>query len=85
MSELLIIQYLMSGLIPDLRKELARRASSLNTLNEFLKYAKIEYDLYATFEKSRNLSLEPQQPFFFDVNYSLTTMINKPNRDVHRG
>jgi Retrotransposon gag protein len=51
MSELLIIQHLMSGLIPDLRKELARRASSLITLNEFIKYAKIEYDLYGTFEK----------------------------------
>jgi len=83
MSDPIIIQYLMSGLNPDFRKELSRRESSMTTLKEFLKYAKIEQDLYDTFEKSRHLSLEPQQPYF-DFNRSsipsLTTMINQPKQ-----
>lgn len=56
----------MSGINPDFRKELSRRESSMNTLNEFLKYVKIEQDLYDTFEKSRKLSIESQQqqPYF---------------------
>jgi membrane-bound lytic murein transglycosylase len=42
MSNPTIIQYLISGLNPDFRKELSRRESAMNTLDEFLKYAKIE-------------------------------------------
>jgi hypothetical protein len=80
MSEQIIIQHLMSGINPDFRKELSRRASSMNTLPEFLKYAKIEQDLCDTFEKSCNSSRTPQQPYF-DNNSStpsFTAMIDKP-------
>ncbi|CAF4751811.1 unnamed protein product, partial [Rotaria sp. Silwood2] len=64
MSEQIIIQHLMSGVNPDFKKELSRRESSMNTSNEFLKYVKIEQDLYDTFEKSRNVSLKSPQPYY---------------------
>jgi len=88
MSEQIIIQYLMSGINPDFKKELSRRESSITTLNEFLKYAKIEQDLYDTFEKSRHSSsIEAQQPYF-DNNRtsipSLTAMINKSDQHYHQ-
>ena len=78
MSEKIIIHRLMSGLNPDFIKELSRHESSMNTLCEFLKHAKIEEDLYDTFEKSCHLSLHSQQTYF---NYdrsafsSLTTRV----------
>ena len=87
MSEKIIIHHLMSGLNPDFKKELSRRESSMNTLSEFLKHAKIEEDLYDTFEKSRNLSLHSQQPYF---NYDrsafsfLTTRVQKPTQHSHK-
>ncbi|CAF4250987.1 unnamed protein product, partial [Rotaria sordida] len=80
MSEKIIIQYLMSGINPDFKKELSRRESSINTLNEFLKYAKIEQDLHDTFD---NLLLDSQQRH---LNYnhssipSLTTTVNQPKQ-----
>lgn len=61
MSDSMIIQHLMSGLNSDFKKELSRRRSTISTLADFLKYAKIEQDLYDTFDKSRKLSLESQQ------------------------
>lgn len=84
MSEKVIIQHLMSGINPDFRKELSRRESSINTLNEFLKYAKVEQDLHDTF---RNLSVDPQQPC---SNYnrptisSLTATINQPKQYLNK-
>ncbi|CAF4711414.1 unnamed protein product, partial [Rotaria sp. Silwood2] len=57
MSEQVIIQHLMSGINPEFKRQLSRRESCMNTLNEFLKHAKIEQDLYDTFEKSGQLSL----------------------------
>ncbi|CAF4226054.1 unnamed protein product, partial [Rotaria sordida] len=80
MSEKIIIQYLMSGINPDFRKELSRRESSINTLNEFLKYAKTEQDLYDTFG---SLSLDSQQRYF-NYNHpsipSLTATVNQPKQ-----
>jgi hypothetical protein len=83
MSDQMIIQHLMSGINPDFRKELSRHEAAMKTLKEFLKYVKIEQDLYDTFEKSRNLSLETQQQqSYFDFNQptipSLTAMIKQP-------
>ena len=71
MSDAIIIQHLMSGINPDFRKEISRHESCTNSLNEFLKYAKIEQDLYDTFEKTRFLSLESQQPTFA-INHTTT-------------
>ncbi|CAF4975203.1 unnamed protein product [Rotaria sp. Silwood1] len=82
MSEKIIIQYLMSGINPDFRKELSRRESSINTLNEFLKHAKIEQDLHDTF---RNLSIDsPQLNFNFNRPPipSLTATVN-PQKQYH--
>jgi hypothetical protein len=84
MSDLIIIQYLMSGLQPDLRKELSRRQSTLTSLTEFIKYAKIEQDIYDTFEKSCQLSLESQQVQFNRTTISpLTAAIKRPNEQYH--
>jgi hypothetical protein len=82
MSDEIIIQHLMSGIIPDLKKELSRRELSIITLDDFLKYAKIEQDLYDTFEKPRHSSVEPQQSHFHQNGSSipsLTAMVNKYN------
>jgi hypothetical protein len=63
-SYLTIIQHLLSGLSPNLQKELSRHESATNSLDAFLKYAKIEQDLNDTFEKMDALSIDPQQPYF---------------------
>lgn len=64
MSDLTIIQYLLSGLNPNVRKELSRRESAMNSLDEFLKYVKLEQDLNDTFEKFGEMSIDSQQPQF---------------------
>ncbi|CAF2633629.1 unnamed protein product [Rotaria sp. Silwood2] len=73
----------MSGINPDFQKELSRRKSSMNTLNEFLRYAKIEQDLYDTFEKSHRLPMESTKSNF-QINHqqisSLTNMIEQPKQ-----
>jgi hypothetical protein len=60
----------------------------MNTLKEFLKYVKIEQDLYDTFEKSRNLSIETQQQPYFDLNRStnpsLTAVVKQSTQNYHR-
>ncbi|CAF4146648.1 unnamed protein product, partial [Rotaria sordida] len=80
MSEKIIIQHLMSGINPNFRKELSRRESSINTLNEFLKYAKIEQDLHDKFVR---LSFDSQQRHF-NYNHpsipSLTATVNQPKQ-----
>jgi Retrotransposon gag protein len=62
MSDLTIIQYLLSGLKTNVRKELSRRESAMNSLDEFLKYAKIEQDLNDTFGKFGEMVIDQQQP-----------------------
>ena len=80
MSEQMIIQHLMSGVNSELKKELSRREAQMNTLDEFLKYAKVEQDLFDTFEKSCIQPTDPQQPYP-DMNYpprsSLTAMVDR--------
>ena len=68
MSDLMIIQHLMSGVHPDFKKELSRHQSTILKLTDFLKYAKIEQDLFDTFDKSRKLSLE--SPSSYENNSS---------------
>ncbi|CAF1609988.1 unnamed protein product [Rotaria sp. Silwood1] len=83
MSDSIIIRHLMSGINPDFKKEISRPESCMDVLNEFLKYAKIEQDLYDTFEKSNQLSIENKQ-HNININYqqvpSFTAMINQPKQ-----
>ncbi|CAF1262490.1 unnamed protein product [Rotaria sordida] len=83
-SEKIIIQHLMSRINPDFRKELLRRESSINTLNEFLKYAKIERDSH---DRIRNLSIASQQ-LYSNFNRpsipSLTATVNPPKQYYHK-
>ena len=84
MSDSMIIQHLISGLNPDFRKELSRRESAMNSLDGFLKYAKIEQDLHDTFEKLRTASINTQQPYFdFNQpsNLPVTATINPRAQD----
>ena len=79
MSDSTIIQHLLSGLNPNFRKELSRRESAMNSLDDFLKYAKIEQDLNDTFDKMDTLVIDPQQPYFDhgrSLKSTLTTAID---------
>ena len=84
MSDPIIIQHLMSGLNPNLRMEICRHDSCIHTLHEFMKYAKIEQDLYDTFGKSRTSSPELTQRPYYDLNNTttpqVTTMIRQPRQ-----
>jgi len=73
MSDLTIIQYLLSGLNTNVRKELSRRESAMNSLDEFLKYAKIEQDLNDTFDKLGEISIDQQPQFDFSRPLHTTT------------
>jgi hypothetical protein len=66
MSDSTIIQYLLSGLNTNVRKELSRRELAMYSLNEFLKYAKIEQDLNDTFDKLGEISIDQQPQFDFN-------------------
>ncbi|CAF1286154.1 unnamed protein product [Rotaria sordida] len=74
----------MSRINPDFRKELSRRESSINILNEFLKYAKIEQDLH---DRIRNLSIDSQQ-LYSNFNRpsipSLTATVNPSKQYYHK-
>ncbi|CAF3733527.1 unnamed protein product [Rotaria socialis] len=81
MSDSIIIQHLMSGINPEFRKELSRHQSCMNSLDEFLKYTKIEQDLYDTFEKTRQLAIESKQSQFTNYhsqNPSVATTMKQP-------
>lgn len=47
-SDRIIIQHLMKGINPEIRKELTRRQSAITTLTEFLRMAKLEQDIHDT-------------------------------------
>ncbi|CAF4018800.1 unnamed protein product [Rotaria magnacalcarata] len=84
MSDSIIIQHLMSGLNPNLRMELCRHAACIHTLHEFMKYAKIEQDLYDTFGKSRTSSPELTQRPYYELDNTttpqVTTTIRQPRQ-----
>jgi hypothetical protein len=64
MSDKIIIQHLMSGIKPEFQKEILRRKSSMQSLTDFLEYAKIEQDLHDTFERSKEMTRQTSQPYF---------------------
>ncbi|CAF2137656.1 unnamed protein product [Rotaria magnacalcarata] len=86
MSDSIIIQHLMSGINPEFRKELSRHQSCMNSLDEFLKYTKIEQDLYDTFEKTHQLTIESNQSQFTNYhspNPSVATTIRQPTNQQY--
>ena len=60
MPDTIIIQHLMKGINPEFRKELTRRQSTIFTLTEFLKNAKLEQDLHDTFTQSHAMNVQPE-------------------------
>ena len=60
MPDAIIIQHLMKGINPEFRKELTRRQSTISTLTEFLKHAKLEQDLHDTFTQSQTMNVQPE-------------------------
>jgi len=83
MSDLTIIQYVLSGLNTNVRKELSRRESAMHSLDEFLKYAKIEQDLNDTFDKLGEISIDQQPQFDFNrpLHTATTATINTRKHD----
>ena len=79
MPERLIIHHLMSGLHPELKKELSRRDSSIRSLSEFLAYAQIEQDLYDTFKSSQN-SLVSQSSYLPPSHAAISSLATMPNQ-----
>ena len=84
MSDSMIIKYMLSGIIPELQMELSRREASTTTLKEFIKYAKIEQDLFDTFMKPHQLSPDIQQQPYFEGNHftnpTITAIIKSSNQ-----
>lgn len=60
MPDKIIIQHLMKGINPEFRKELTRRQSTISTLSEFLKLAKLEQDLHDAFTQSQPINVQPE-------------------------
>ena len=87
MSDSMIIKYMLSGIIPELQMELSRREASTTTLKEFMKYAKIEQDLFDTFMKPHQSSPDIQQQPYFEgnrfTNPTITAMVKSSNQ-YHR-
>jgi len=77
----------MSGLTHKFKKELFRRESSINTLNEFLKYAKLEQDLHDVYGKELQSSPEPK-PTYSSLNHtttpSLAVTVKQPQQYYHQ-
>jgi hypothetical protein len=63
MPDIVIIQHLMTGINPEFRRELSRRESAMQTLTEFMKYAKLEQDLHDTTEQLHEHRIQPQQHY----------------------
>ena len=55
-----IIQHLMKGINPEIRKELTRLQSSMSIPSDFLKFAKLEQDLHDTFIQSQGATTQPE-------------------------
>ena len=55
-----IIQHLMKGINPEIRKELTRLQSAMSTPSDFLKFAKLEQDLHDTFTQSQETTIQPE-------------------------
>ena len=60
MPDTIIIQRLMKGINPEIRKELTRRQSTMPNRNEFLKQAKLEQDLHDRFTQSQTVNVQPE-------------------------
>ena len=73
MPDTIIIQHLMKGINPEFRKELTRRQSTMSTLPEFLKFAKLEQDLHDTFTQLQETTTQPE-PY---ATYHLSSQVNQ--------
>lgn len=81
MSERIIIQYLISGLHPRLKREVSRHESSMKKPADFLARAKLEQDLHDTFDKSCDDPPTSTAPYFMYGNSgipSITAAIQSP-------
>ena len=86
MSEKVIIQYLISGLHPRLKREISRHEPSMKKPAEFLTRAKLEHDLQDTFEKTCHDHPATTTPYFMYDNSnmpSITAAIQSPARMYH--
>jgi hypothetical protein len=73
MPDTIIIQHLMKGINPEFRKELTRRQTTISTLSEFLKIAKLEQDLHDTFTQVQDTTIQSE----VHPMYHLSSQVNK--------
>ena len=86
MSEHLIIQYLISGLDQRFKKAVSRHGPNMETLNDFLTYAKIEQDLHETFGMNNHPQFEIEKQFSSNIEEpipSITAAI-KPENQIQK-
>lgn len=74
MSEHLIIQYLISGLDQRFEKAVSRHGPHMETLNDFLTYAKIEQDLHETFGTNNHPPSEIEKAFSSNIEESISSI-----------
>jgi hypothetical protein len=73
MPDTTIIQHLMKGINPEFRKELTRRQTTIATLSEFLKSAKLEQDLHDTFTQVQDTTIQSE----VHPMYHLSSQVNQ--------
>ncbi len=86
MPDKLIIHHLMGGLNPLYKRELSRHISSIQTVHEFLQYAKLEQDLYTEYDQYQNSSFQTQQSYFNSQHTavsSLATRMKQPQQHYY--
>jgi hypothetical protein len=73
MSDTIIIQHLMKGINPEFWKGLTRRQTTITTLSEFLKFAKLEQDLHDTFTQVQDTTIQSE----VHPMYHLSSQLNQ--------
>ena len=86
MSAHMIIQYLISGLDHRFKKAVSRHGPDMETLNDFLTYAKIEQDLHETFGKDNHSPSETESLLLANNHEQMSsiTAAIKPSNSIHK-
>ncbi|CAF1162717.1 unnamed protein product [Didymodactylos carnosus] len=80
MDDKVIIQHLLSGIRPDIAKEVLRFDPPVDTLDKFWKVAKKEEDLNETYDKLANLNLHHQHQPWFALNSETSSFTTQQQR-----
>jgi hypothetical protein len=84
MPDAIIIQHLMKGINPEFRKELTRRQTTISTLSEFLKIAKLEQDLHDTFSQVQDTTIQSEVHPMYYLSSQVNQMSSHNNQKYRR-